>query len=110
MSLSFWICALITLVNALLSLGFSIDTYRESKSNARTNSMYTIARSSALAVVCFVPLFNHSPSWLIATATTMIIVQFVDTLIGIKLKDQMKILGPFIVAVLNLLALVKYLT
>jgi len=71
--------------------------------------MYTIARSLSLVIICLVPIFNHSASWLIAAALSMIIVQAADTIIGIKIKDTMKAIGPGIVCLLNLVVLLWYL-
>lgn len=108
MSFNFLICALVTLASALTSLGFYIAAYLQSDKTSRINAMYAISRSIAIIAICFVPFINNSSSWLVATATTMIIVQILDALIGIKINNTLKTFGPAITAAVNLLALIWF--
>ena len=109
MSISFWVCAIITAVSAFTSLGFSIAAYKVSSKTSRANSMYTAARSISLTFISLVPFFNKSASWLIAVALTMILVQFLDALIGVKLHEKIRVIGPTIAASINLFALVWFI-
>ncbi len=108
MSSSFLICALITLASALTSLGFSIAAYRSSDKTSRVNAMYASSRSIAIVAICIVPFINLSNSWLIAAASIMIIAQSLDALVGIKITDKLKIFGPVITTIVNLLALIWF--
>jgi hypothetical protein len=109
MSLSFWICALITAGSAFTSLGFSITAYLSSNKDSRTNSMYAVSRSVALAAISIFPFFNHAATGLIAIATSMIIVQALDAFIGIKIHDKVKSFGPALTATINLVTLLWFI-
>lgn len=106
MPFSFWICAAITLISALVSLGFSIVALRAGAPETRSGSMYAFARSLALAIVAVVALFAGSIDFVAAVALAMIIVQAADAVIGGVLRDRVKTVGPAVTAVLNLAALV----
>ena len=106
MNMSFIVCALITAVSAVISLGFSIAATFTPANEVRNVALYTCARSVALALASAVPFFTGSTSWLEAIACCMIIVQVCDAGIGVVIKDRMKTFGPAGAAVLNLAALI----
>ncbi|CAN5444719.1 hypothetical protein BH10PAT3_BH10PAT3_1560 [soil metagenome] len=106
MTLDFWICALITLVSAMTSFGFSLNAFKTSVGESGINAMYTTARSLALVLASIAVFFNHSRSWLITVAVIMIIVQVADSVIGIKIHNKMKTFGPAITAIFNFIALI----
>jgi hypothetical protein len=68
--------------------------------------LYTLARSTALAITSVVVLFDHSRPWLEAVAVSMIIVQLLDAGIGVKIRDKAKTYGPAGTALINLVVLV----
>jgi hypothetical protein len=105
MSMPFIVCASITAVSALISLGFSIAAALNTAGEARTMALYACARSVALAVASAVPFLTGSTPWLLAVACSMTIVQACDAMIGVTIKDRMKTLGPAGTALLNLAAL-----
>jgi hypothetical protein len=109
MTLPFIICASITAISAITSLGFSIAAALGSRDTARTLALYACARSTALAIASAVPFFTGSTGWLQAIAWSMIIVQAGDAVIGGTIKDPMKTYGPAGTALLNL-ATVIWLT
>ena len=106
MNISFIVCALITAVSAVISLGFSIAATFTPANEVRNVALYTCARSVALALASAVPFFTGSTSWLEAIACCMIIVQVCDPGIGVVIKDRMKTFGPAGTALLNLAALI----
>jgi hypothetical protein len=106
MNMSFIVCALITAVSAVVSLGFSIAATFTPANEVRNVALYTCARSVALVLASAVPFFTGSTSWLEAIACCMIIVQVCDAGIGVVIKDRMKTFGPAGTAVLNLAALI----
>jgi hypothetical protein len=108
-SLAFWVCAAVTLISALTSIGFSVATLVSSDGKAQVNAMYASSRSAALVVVSVVVLFDHSRSWLEALAVSMIIVQLLDTVIGVKIQDKMKTYGPAVTALVNLVVLIWFI-
>ena len=105
MSLAFWLCAAVTLISSLVSLGFSVAAVRSSTSESAVNAMYATARSASLAIVCLIPLFSQSEQWLFAVALGMTLVQAFDAVVGQRIQDRMKTFGPASLAVLNLVAL-----
>ena len=106
MNIPFLLCAFITTVSAVISLGFSVAAAFNPANEVRNTALYTCARSVALALASAVPFFTGSTSWLEAIACCMIIVQVCDAGIGVVIKDRMKTFGPAGTAVLNLAALI----
>ena len=110
MNLPFLICAAMTVVSAIVSLGFSVAAMRSESEEAHTLALYTSARSLALAVVSLATFLTGATAWLEAVASGMIIVQACDAMIGITIKDRLKTVGPAATALLNLAALVWLLS
>lgn len=103
---AFWVCATITAVSAFVSLGFALTALRSASAASRTNSMYAAARSLALAVTATVALFTRSDAFVEAIAVAMVIVQAVDAVIGARIHDRVKTIGPTATAVVNAVSLV----
>jgi hypothetical protein len=106
MTLPFIICASITAISAIISLGFSIAAVLGANDAARTLALYACARSTALAIMSAVPFFTRSTGGLQVIAWSMIIVQAGDAVIGRTIKDPMKTYGPAATALLNLVAVI----
>ena len=104
MTLPFLVCAAVTAISAIVSLGFSIAAVLKADGEAKTMALYACARSLALVLVSAVPLFTGSVAWLLAVACGMTIVQACDAAIGVRIGDRMKTLGPAGTALLNLAA------
>lgn len=107
MSSGFWLCAAITVVSAVVSLGYSVAAVRGPGRSEPTEALYAFSRSSALAVAAVVVLFVRSEDWLRAVAVAMIIVQAGDAVIGARIGDRLKTVGPALTALANLAALVN---
>jgi len=110
MTLPFLICATVTAISAIVSLGFSIGAFRSGLAEARALALYTSARSLALAVVSVGAFVVGATAWLEAAACCMIIVQACDAAIGVIIKDRLKTFGPAATALLNVAALVWLLS
>ncbi|WP_206605373.1 MULTISPECIES: hypothetical protein [Methylosinus] len=106
MTLPFLLCASITAVSAMISLGFSIAATFTAAADVRVAALYACARSVALALVSLVPFVTGSAPWLAATACAMIVVQACDAAIGVTIEDRMKTFGPAGTALANLAALI----
>ena len=104
MTAAFLVCAVITAISAIVSLGFSIAAVLAKTGDARTMALYACARGVALAFATAPPLLTGSTPWLLAVACTMTIVQACDAAIGVTIRDRMKTLGPAGLALLNLAA------
>lgn len=106
MTLPFILCASVTAISAIISLGFSIAAVLGATGTARTMALYACARSTALMIGSAAALLTGSSGWLQAMAWSMIIVQAGDAVIGATIKDPMKTYGPAGTALLNLVALI----
>ena len=106
MGVAFWVCAGVTVVSAAVSLGFSVATLPGSAARGDTSSMYASARSVALALTAVVAIFARSNSFLEAIALAMVIMQAVDAMIGVRLRDRFKTIGPAAISVANAIALI----
>jgi len=89
MTLPFIVCASITAISAIISLGFSLSAALGATDIART-----MARNTALMIASAVPFLTGSDGWLQAMAWSMIIVQACDAVIGGTIKDPIKTYGP----------------
>ena len=109
MAISFLICASITALSAFIGFAFSISETISSQDKARTTAMYLLVRSAVLFTASIVPFFYHSTLLLIAVALCMILVQALDAIIGVIVRDRMRLIGPLVVVALNSLALFWFL-
>lgn len=107
--LSYYLCAIVTLISATVSLGFSIDAVRKSRNDgAMINARYAFSRSLSLFVVALGLLFIHSNPYLITITLIMIGVQFIDGIVGIKVS-RFKTWGPLLTAIGNAIFLGLFL-
>jgi hypothetical protein len=104
MTLPFIVCASMTAISAVTSLGYSVTAALRTTDTARTLALYACARSAALMIASAVPFVTGSTGWLQAIAWSMIIVQACDAAIGWTIKDPMKTYGPAGTALLNFAA------
>jgi hypothetical protein len=107
---AFWVCAGVTTASAFVSLGFSVAAGVSAHDEARTTALYALSRSVALAVVSLVPLFSQTRSSLLTIALAMVIVQALDAVVGATIHDRTKTFGPAALGMLNLVALVWFLS
>ncbi|MBC6307973.1 hypothetical protein HCJ66_00270 [Listeria sp. FSL L7-1582] len=102
----FYFCAAMTFISAAVSFGFSIDAYRSATTETLSNAMYAVSRSLALLIATTVPFFYHVDAYLCAVAMAMILVQLFDGIIGIRIKNTLKTVGPFCTAFANVVCLI----
>lgn len=108
----YYLCAIFTLISAAVSLGFAIEAYitaKKQSNHSSTTAQYAFSRSLALLIVSVGLVIFVSKPYLIALAVTMILVQFFDGLIGLKVS-RFKTVGPLLTALVNgvlLLLLIK---
>ncbi|WP_241681030.1 hypothetical protein [Pseudactinotalea terrae] len=106
MPLAFWVCAAVTAISAIVSLSYSIVGLVAAPETDRTASMYASARSAALAVVAVAAVFVGSVPFLTAVASAMVVVQAADAVVGRRIRDRLKTIGPATTAAANLAALI----
>lgn len=106
MTTAFWITAAVTLISAAVSFGFSVAAVRRGSGAARTSALYTLARSGAIMVVAIGALFVHSLGVVAAVAGIMTLTQAADAVVGIVTRNRAATVGPVVLAVVNLAALV----
>jgi hypothetical protein len=109
MTTPFLVCAAVTAISAIVSLGFSIAAVSAETGRARTMALYACARSVALAIFSFVPFLTGSRGWLLAMAACMIVVQAGDAGVGATIGDRMKTYGPAATAIVNGIAVLWFL-
>jgi hypothetical protein len=107
MPAAFWVCGLVTLVSAAVSLGYSVAALRGAAGSAEVlASRYAAARSVALAAVAVAALFSGSVGFAVAVGLAMVVVQALDAVVGSTIPDRLKTVGPAATAVVNLAAVV----
>ncbi|GAT18457.1 hypothetical protein IWT5_00731 [Secundilactobacillus silagincola] len=110
--MTYYLCAIFTLISATVSFGFAIEAYITAKkqpNHSSTTAQYAVSRSLALLIVSIGLVIFASKPYLIALAVAMILVQLFDGLIGLKVS-RFKTIGPLLTALVNsvlLLMLIK---
>lgn len=106
MSLAAWVCSLVTVASAGVSLGYAVAGLRAAAGAARTPSSYALTRSVALTLVAVVAPMTGSVGFIAAAAVAMILVQALDSVVGAQVHDRVKTVGPAITAIVNAVALI----
>lgn len=96
--MGYYICAGITLLSALLGVGFSVAAIMNERNTSRINDFYMFARSLALACIAVIPLCMVSPKLLFVITAAMLVVQIVDGIVGIVMKSKKRTSGPILMA------------
>ncbi|MCX6396692.1 MAG: hypothetical protein NTV23_09425 [Propionibacteriales bacterium] len=111
MSSASWVCAALTVVSAYVSFGYAIvDQRAASTAEVRVASAYAQARSIALALVATSALFSDSQGFVAAIALLMVMVQLLDGGIGARTGDRARTVGPLVIGLANLTALLWMLS
>ena len=103
MTKRFWGCALMTLLSAGVSAGFSLAGLLGSGSGD-SFARYAASRSVALLVTALIAIGVRSGTAIAFLGVAMTSVQAFDGIIGALAHDPSKTYGPFAFAVLNALA------
>ena len=103
MTKRFWGCALMTLLSAGVSAGFSLAGLLGS-GNGDSFARYATSRSVALLVTVLIAIGVRSRTAIAFLGIAMTSVQAFDGVIGALAHDLSKTYGPFAFAVLNALA------
>ena len=103
MTKRFWSCALMTLVSAGVSAGFSVVGLLGS-GGGDSFAHYAASRSAALLLAVLIALWFRSRVAIAFLGIVMTTVQAFDGVIGALAHDPSKTYGPFAFAVLNALA------
>lgn len=84
----YYINAYTTLISAALGLCFSMGAVIAERKTSRTNALYMFARSFALACAAAIPVCRNAPTILFVVTAAMLIVQIIDCIIGIVIKNK----------------------
>ena len=103
MSERFWSCALITLLSASVSAGFSLEGLHGPGSDDRF-ACYAASRSVALLLTVLIAFGFRSRMAIAFLGIALTVVQAFDGVIGALAHDPLKTYGPFALAVLTALA------
>lgn len=97
----YYLTACITSLSAFLGLVFSIYAIKSSKNQEKTNALYMFARSIAIVFLSIIPFFRDADVLLFIITSSMFIIQVIDGIVGIYIKNRMRTVGPLIMAVLH---------
>ena len=103
MTKRFWTCALLTLLSAAVSAGFSLNGLFGS-GHSDSFARYAASRSLALLLTVLIAICVRSYSGIAFLGITATVVQAFDGAIGALAHNPAKTYGPFAFAVLNALA------
>ena len=99
--MAYYLTACITSLSAFLGLAFSIYAIKNSESQEKTNALYMFARSIAIVFLSITPFFRDADVLLFIITSSMFIIQVIDGIVGIYIKNRMRTVGPLIMAVLH---------
>ncbi len=95
-----WICAGFTLFSALVSAGCSLHSLHIS--GGHEYALYAASRSIALPLTVLYTMARRSHGGIATLAIVMILLQFFDGIIGLRLHDPSRTYGPLAFAAINL--------
>jgi hypothetical protein len=106
-----WTAALVGVANALTSTGFGIAALVSTAGlprddGARIYAMYAAARTLPLAVLAVALMARRARSAMLAVSALLGAVQLCDALVGLAQADVGKTLGPTVVGLVTLAAVV----
>ena len=102
----FWQCAGMTLLSALVSAGFAVQGLL-TRGALDTFAQYAGVRSVALLLGVVYALTIRSRPSVITLAIVMSMVQALDGFIGVLEHSPAKTYGPFLFAILNIVAILR---
>jgi hypothetical protein len=102
MTKQFWSCALVTLLSAGVSAGFSLEGLF-GPGGGDIFARYAASRSVALLLTVLIAIGVRSPMATAFLGIAMTVVQALDGVIGALAHDPSKTYGPFAFAVVNAL-------
>jgi hypothetical protein len=105
MTKSFWSCAVMTLLSAGVSAGFSLAGLFDPGSGD-SFARYAASRSVALLLTVVIAICVRSRVALAVLGIAMTVVQAFDGVIGALAHNPSKTYGPFAFAILNALAVI----
>jgi hypothetical protein len=101
---TFWTCAIITALSAVVSASFSVAALI-GEGRQDQYAMYAASRSIALVLASLACIGVRSRRGVMALALTMGLVQGFDALIGAVAHDTTKTYGPLALSVIGLVSL-----
>jgi hypothetical protein len=108
MTRRFWICALVTLLSAGVSAGFSLAGLLSS-AGGDSFARYAASRSVALLLTVLIAIAVRSRAAVVFIGIAMTLVQAFDGVIGILARDASKTYGPFAFALVNAIVVARML-
>jgi hypothetical protein len=105
MTKSFWLCAVMTLLSASVSAGFSLVGLF-GPGSGDSFARYAASRSVALLLTIVIAICVRSGMAVAVLGIAMMVVQAFDGVIGALAHDPSKTYGPFAFAVLNALVVI----
>jgi hypothetical protein len=104
----FWSCAIMTLLSAGVSAGFSLVGLFD-RGSGDGFARYAASRSVALFLTVVIAICVRSSMAIAVLGIAMTFVQAFDGVIGALAHDPSKTYGPFAFAILNALAVIQLL-
>lgn len=107
--MEYYICAFVTLISAVLGDVFSVRTILNVKEIDREIVLYMFARCITLTFIAVTPILKEDVNLLVIITMGMFIVQVIDGFIGVSIKNRLRTLGPFVMAICHIMCLLIYL-
>lgn len=106
--MEYYICAFVTLISAIMGDVFSVRTILKGEEIDREIILYMFARCIALTFITVIPILKEDVNLLVIITMGMFIVQVIDGFIGVLMKNRLRTLGPFVMAICHIMCLLIY--
>lgn len=99
----YYTIAIFTSISSLVSLYYAIEACIKTK---QLNAFYAFARSLSITLLCIATLYFVNHLYLFSMTLLMSLVQLIDGVIGLTIKDKLKAYGPFSLAIIGFILLI----
>lgn len=106
--MGYYITAFSTAFSAFLGLSFSIHAVKRGTGQEKTNALYMLARSAAMEFISILPFIYLSEGLLRIATSAMLMIQFIDGMAGMHIKNRMRTIGPFLMAFIHTVCLLVF--
>lgn len=99
----YYFIVIFTSISSIVSLYYAIEAFIKTR---QINAQYAFARSLAIALLSVATLCFVNQLILFVMTLLMALVQLIDGIMGITIKDKLKTFGPFSLAIIGFILLI----
>jgi hypothetical protein len=105
---SFYVCGLVTFVNAAVSVAFSLSLVHHN-GVVDVAALYGVARTVPLAFAVLLAALRRPVAGLVVLAPLLALVQLCDVLVGLTTHDMGKVVGPLALSAITAISAAAFI-